>query len=242
MYSKILQLCIDTKAKKPGLLIHRHLLSNGFPSNLHLDTKFIVFYSKFGDMDNARKVFDKMPERSVVSWTALLSGYSQNGDSKEALVVFSAMQRAGVKANQFTYGSALRACTSLLCLVSGKQIHGCIQKGRFCENLFLQSALVDFHSKCGRMEDACYVFEVMSERDLVSWNAMIGGYAVQGFAKDAFLMFRSMLREGTKYLNLSALFLPSANCLWIKLHLRLSFKCLNQLYLKCGLVEECKPV
>ncbi|KAM7502453.1 hypothetical protein LguiB_001357 [Lonicera macranthoides] len=106
------------------------------------------------------------------------------------------MQRAGVKANQFTYGSALRACTSLLCLVSGKQIHGCIQKGRFCENLFLQSALVDFHSKCGRMEDACYVFEVMSERDLVSWNAMIGGYAVQGFAKDAFLMFRSMLREG----------------------------------------------
>ncbi|XP_059624856.1 pentatricopeptide repeat-containing protein At3g20730-like [Cornus florida] len=195
-YSKILQLCIDKNAEKEGHLIHNHLLANGFGSNLYLNTKMIIFYAKIGDMVNARKVFDKMPEKSVVSWTALLSGYSQNGFSKEALMVFSAMHRNSVKANQFTYGSALRACTTMMCLDRGKQIQGCICKGRFVENLFVQSALVDLHSKCGKMEDACYVFESMSERDVVSWNAMIGGYAVQRLTNCAFKMFRSMLRGG----------------------------------------------
>ncbi|CAL5390110.1 unnamed protein product [Camellia sinensis] len=148
-------------------------------------------------MVNSRKVFDRMSERSLVTWTALVSGYSQNGYSEEALVVFSAMHRIGVKANQFTYGSTLRACTSMMCLDRGNQIQGCIQKSRLVKNLFVQSALVDLHSKCGKLEDACYIFESMPERDVVSWNAMIGGNVVQGFADDALRLFRSMLRAGT---------------------------------------------
>ncbi|XP_028052590.1 pentatricopeptide repeat-containing protein At3g20730-like [Camellia sinensis] len=198
LYSKILQLCIHRKAKMEGRLIHGHLLANGLHSNAYLNTNLVIFYSKLGDMVNSRKVFDRMSERSLVTWTALVSGYSQNGYSEEALVVFSAMHRIGVnvKANQFTYGSALRACTSMMCLDRGKQIQGCIQKSRLVKNLFVQSALVDLHSKCGKMEDACYIFESMSERDVVSWNTMIGGYAVQGFADDALRLFRSMLRAG----------------------------------------------
>ncbi|KDP25082.1 hypothetical protein JCGZ_22617 [Jatropha curcas] len=106
------------------------------------------------------------------------------------------MGRAGARANQFTYGSVLRACTGLRCVERGMQIQGCIQKSRFLGNVFVQSALIDLHSKCGNMEDACYLFGMMSERDVVSWNAMIGGYAVQGFSDDSFRMFHSMMREG----------------------------------------------
>ncbi|XP_028081743.1 pentatricopeptide repeat-containing protein At3g20730-like [Camellia sinensis] len=146
LYSKILQLCIHRKAKMEGRLIHGHLLTNGLYSNAYLNTNLFIFYSKLSDMVNSRKVFDRMSERSLVTWTALVSGYSQNGDSEEALVVFSAMHRIGVnvKANQFTYGSTLRACTSMMCLDRGKQIQGCIQKSRLVKNLFVQSALVDF--------------------------------------------------------------------------------------------------
>ncbi|KAL7248802.1 hypothetical protein ACSBR1_011059 [Camellia fascicularis] len=109
-----------------GRLIHGHLLTNGLHSNAYLNTNLVIFYSKLGDMVDSRKVFDRMSERSLVTWTALVSGYSQNGDSEEALVVFSSMHRIGVnvKANQFTYGSALRACTSMMCLDRGKQIQG----------------------------------------------------------------------------------------------------------------------
>lgn len=193
---KVLQLCIDERVERPGLLIHNHVITNGFASNLNLNTKLINFYRKFGRMVSARNVFDRMAERNVVSWTSMISGYAQSGSYEKALVVFSEMRQAGFRANQFGYGSALRACTGLRCLEVGMQIQGCILKGKFAENLFVQSALVDFHSKCGKIEDASYLFEAMPEKDLVSWNAIIGGYAVQGFTEDSLQMFRSMMREG----------------------------------------------
>lgn len=180
----------------PGLLVHSHATTNGFDSNVHLNTKLVIFYAKVGRTLCARNVFDRMSERTVVSWTAMVSGYAQNGCYGNALMVFVKMGRAGVKANQFGYGSALRACTGLRCLEAGVQIQGCVQKSRFVENLYVQSALIDFHSKCGGMEDARYLFENVPKRDLVSWNAIIGGYAVQGYSEDSFLVFCSMRREG----------------------------------------------
>lgn len=149
-------------------------------------------------------MFDEMTQRSVVSWTALISGYSRNGYPREALEVFLEMRRSGFRANQFTFGSVMRACTSVMCVQVGKQIQGCVEKSRFCEDLFVQSAFVDFHSKCGKMEDAWGVFERMSRKDVVSWNVLIGGYAVQGLGADAFDMFCSMLRDGmAKFFDLT---------------------------------------
>ncbi|XP_058072407.1 pentatricopeptide repeat-containing protein At3g20730 [Magnolia sinica] len=196
LYSSLLQLCIDSNAEKEGRVLYHHLLQNCSVSDLHLNTKFIVFYSKIGDLDAARRVFDGMPQRSVVSWTALISGYSRNGYLREALELFLLMRQSGFKANQFSYGSVLRACTGLLCIKSGKQIQGCIEKSQFCGDLFVQSALVDLHSKCGRIEDAIHVFEKMLHRDVVCWNALIGGCTVQGLGDFAFRMLPSMLRDG----------------------------------------------
>ncbi|XP_062092095.1 pentatricopeptide repeat-containing protein At3g20730 [Humulus lupulus] len=196
LYMNILQHCVDTRTITPGLLVHNRVLTNGFYSNVHLNTKLVIFYAKFGRVPAARSIFDRMEEKSVVSWTAMVSGYTQNGCFRDALMVFLEMCRAGVKPNQFGYGSTLRACTGLRCLETGFQIQGCIQKSRFIVNLFVQSALIDFHSKCGKMDDACYVFERMSKRDLVSWNAIIGGYAVQGYSDDSFRVFCSLMREG----------------------------------------------
>lgn len=196
VYSKILQLCTGLKSIKYGKLVHSHIITDGFSCNTCLNTRLIIFYSKFGEMESARKVFDQMSERTVVTWTALVSGYSQNADYHNALRVFSAMHAEGMKANQFTYGSALRACTRLPSLERGKQIQSCVQKSRFVNNLFVQSALMDLHSKCGNMEDACIVFESMKTRDLISWNTMIGGYAAQRLNDNAILVFLQMLREG----------------------------------------------
>ncbi|CAH9099037.1 unnamed protein product [Cuscuta epithymum] len=196
LYSELLSLCIDQRAANHCCLIHSHMITNGILPNVHLHTKLIICYSKFGEMGTAQKVFDGMGQKNLVSWTALLSGYSRNMDSGEALRVFISMHREGLKGNQFTYGSVLRACTNLLGLNPGKQVQGRVQKSRFAKNLFVQSALLDFHSKCGEINDARLVFDSMLERDVVSWNTMIGGYSFQGFYDHAFFMFRSMLREG----------------------------------------------
>ncbi|TYJ30402.1 hypothetical protein E1A91_A06G127900v1 [Gossypium mustelinum] len=195
-YMQILQLCIDSKAKKQALLVHSQIIKNGYSSNVHLGTKLIIFYAKFGNMVAAKKVFDKMAERTVVSWTAMISGYSQNGFFENDLLVFAEMRKAGFKGNQFSYGSTLKACTGLRYFKGGMQIQGCIEKGRFVGNLFVQSGLLDLHAKCGDMEDASRLFYGMGRRDLVSWNMMIGGFVLQGLADKAFQLLRQMMREG----------------------------------------------
>ncbi|KAK6284733.1 hypothetical protein POUND7_003685 [Theobroma cacao] len=195
-YMRILQLCINSKAKRQALLVHSQIITNGYISIVHLATKLIISYAKIGDMIAAKKVFDKMSERTIVSWTAVISGYSQNGFFENAFLVFSEMRKVGFKGNQFSYGSALKACTGLRCLERGLQIQGCVEKGRFVMNLFVQGGLLDLHAKCGNMEDASRLFYRMGERDLVSWNVMIGGFALQGFPDDAFQLFREMMREG----------------------------------------------
>ncbi|CAN4080182.1 unnamed protein product [Withania somnifera] len=123
------------------------------------------------NMVSAREMFDELPERNV------------NGYSQESLNVFVAMRREGVRANQFTHESVLRACTSVSCMNLGKQIQGCIQKSRFVDNLYMY-------------RDAFCVFESMTERDLVSWNVMISGYAFRGYNIDASLLFHWMFRQG----------------------------------------------
>ncbi|CAM8878740.1 unnamed protein product [Rhodiola kirilowii] len=194
--SALLQRCIDSSNEKQGLSVHNQVITNGYATNVTLDTKLVIFYVKTCNVATARKVFDEMTERSVVSWTAMLSGYSQCGHYESALRIYADMHMSGVRGTQFTYGSVLRACTRKGCLGLGMQIQGCIQKTRFYYDLFVQSSLVDLHSKRGKMEDARYLFEMMSARDVVCWNTMIGGYAAQGFMNEAFRILRSMLREG----------------------------------------------
>ncbi|XP_065869238.1 pentatricopeptide repeat-containing protein At3g20730-like [Euphorbia lathyris] len=193
---KTLQLCTETKAATRGRLVHNHIIRHGFGSDINLSNKLIIFYVRLGNVIISRKVFDGMAERNVVSWTAQISGYVKEGCYHDALSIFLEMARAGVRANQFTYGSVLRACTGLKYLKGGMQIQGCIEKSRFVGNLFVQSALVDLYSKCGNMKEACYLFGTMPERDVVCWNTMIGGFAVQGFTDESFQMFRSMMRQG----------------------------------------------
>lgn len=184
------------KAQNQARLFHSHIITSGLRPNLHIATRLILDYVRVGDMVSSHKVFDKMADRNVVTWTAMISGYSQGGYYENAFLMFFGMHQAGIKPNQFTYGSTLRACTGLRSLERGLQIHGFIQKGRFSSNMFVLSALLDFHAKCGKVVDACSLFETMTERDLVSWNTMIGGFAVQGYGDDSFQLFKKMTREG----------------------------------------------
>ncbi|KAL7248851.1 hypothetical protein ACSBR1_011100 [Camellia fascicularis] len=154
-----------------GRLIHGHLLTNGLHSNAYLNTNLVIFYSKLGDMVNSRKVFDRMSERSLVTWTALVSGYSQNGDSGEALVVFSVMHRIGVNGfandalrlirsilragmipDSFTLGSIMKALVGGSSLIKVIQIHGfIIQLG--CEShTVLIGSLIDAYANVGVLE------------------------------------------------------------------------------------------
>ncbi|EFH59525.1 pentatricopeptide repeat-containing protein [Arabidopsis lyrata subsp. lyrata] len=198
LYLKALKLCSYQNVKKQLLLIHGNSVTNGFGSNLQLNDMLIDLYLKQGDVKHARKLFDRIPKRDVVSWTAMISRFSRCGYHRDALLLFKQMHRQDVRANQFTYGSVLKSCKDLGCLKEGMQIQGCLEKGKCAGNLIVRSALLSLYARCGKMEDARLQFDSMKERDLVSWNSMIDGYTTNACVDTSFSLFQLMFAEGKK--------------------------------------------
>ncbi|KAK1266579.1 Pentatricopeptide repeat-containing protein [Acorus gramineus] len=181
-----------------GKEIHSRILKNFTWSNTHIGTTLVWFYSKCGEYKYASRVLKDMPLRDVFSWTAIISGYTQNGIGVEALGSLSDMMWEGVNPNPFTYSSALKACAKLEAIREGQWIHASANKTCALANVFVGSALIDMYAKCGCVTDASRVFDLMPERNLVSWKSMIVGYARNGLCKEALKLVYRMRAEGFK--------------------------------------------
>eukprot|EP01018_Ginkgo_biloba_P003195 Gb_11222 [translate_table: standard] len=198
IYCSLLQTFIDLKALADGKRVHAHMIETGFEPDVYLATKLVVMYVKCGSPIDALQVFDKMPARNLVSWTAMIGGYAQLGHGKEAWMLFHLMKREGIKPNQFTFGSVLKACATASGLEQGKQVHTCSIKTGFESNVFVSCALIDMYAKGGSLVSAGKVFDEIPELNVVSWNAMIAGYVKHGQSNQALQIFRQMQLGGFK--------------------------------------------
>ncbi|KAF5193466.1 Pentatricopeptide repeat-containing protein [Thalictrum thalictroides] len=158
----------------------------------------IVAYAKAGNLIAARELFEDMPVKDVISWTSMINAYSQSNKFSDALVLFREMMVAKVKPDEITVTSVLSACAHLGTLDFGKSVHEYISAHNIKADIHLGNSLIDMYFKCGCMENALDVFKDMREKDAVSWNSVITGLAVNGYAKDALSCFSDMLREGVQ--------------------------------------------
>ncbi|GAB4841800.1 hypothetical protein Ancab_022524 [Ancistrocladus abbreviatus] len=149
-------------------------------------------YLKNKQTESARSLFDEMSERNVVSWTAMISGYAQGSQYSNALQLFLSMLKSGTKPNQFTFSIVLDACAGCSSLLMGEQVHASIIKQGIRLDVVLSTALVDMYAKCGEIEAAYFIFESMPQKNLASWNSVIGGYARHGLATRALEEFNRM--------------------------------------------------
>ncbi|KAH7853498.1 hypothetical protein Vadar_003180 [Vaccinium darrowii] len=179
-YDAILNECVNRKAIREGQRVHSHMIKTHYHPPVYLRTRLIVFYTKCERLGDAQKVFDEMPERNVVSWTAMISGYSQRGYASEALNLFLQMLRSGTEPNEFTFASVLTSCKGALGIEHGSQIHCLIIKSMFESHIYVGSSLLDMYAKSGKIHEARGVFEGLPERDVVSCTAIISGYAANG--------------------------------------------------------------
>ncbi|KAK9065121.1 hypothetical protein SSX86_016504 [Deinandra increscens subsp. villosa] len=151
-----------------------------------------------GESSTAVQVFGEMPERDVISYTALIDGFVKQGHYEHALEWFQEMQASGVEPDHVTIVSALSACANLGALRLGLWLHCVILEGNMKDNIRINNSLVDMYSRCGCVEFAVQVFHNMSKRNVVSWNSIIVGFALNGNPEETLEYFYRMQKDGLK--------------------------------------------
>ncbi|KAF5203834.1 Pentatricopeptide repeat-containing protein [Thalictrum thalictroides] len=169
---------------------------NSIPLNAILTTALLDMYSKCGDVEKARKLFDGMSGKNLVSWNAMITGYVQCGFLEEAIGLFNLMRAKLVKPNEITMVNVLSACAGLGTFELGKDVHRYICRNKLDINVIVATALVDMYSKCGSVNDACLVFVKTADKDVALWNAMIASLAYHGNGKDSIAVLTQMDRSG----------------------------------------------
>ncbi|CAH2055031.1 unnamed protein product, partial [Thlaspi arvense] len=178
-------------------MIHALAILSGYDKEISVGNTLITAYFKCGCSVSGRRVFDEMPQRNVITWTAVISGLMQNELHDDGLRLFSLMRRGLVHPNSVTYLSALSACSGSQRVTEGKQIHALLWKSGIESELCIESELMDMYSKSGSIEDAWKIFESTEEIDQVSMTVMLVGLAQNGSGEESIHFFIRMLQADT---------------------------------------------
>lgn len=199
-FSSLLAACVRVKALEEGKLVHTHIRINGLESNEFLKTKLVQMYSACGSIEDAKRVFDEMPTRSVYPWNALLRGNVLLGgrNHREILRTFSEMRESGVELNVYSFSCLIKSLAGAKALFQGLKTHGLLVKNGLLGSNILMTSLIDMYFKCGKTKLALRVFEEVEERDVVVWGAMIAGFSHNRLNREALEYVRWMTIEGVE--------------------------------------------
>ncbi|KAL4185955.1 hypothetical protein AMTRI_Chr10g233440 [Amborella trichopoda] len=198
-YNSLLRSCSSEKSIHQGKQIHARVITSGASTNTQLETTLVTMYAKCGYLEDAYQLFDRVHQPNLVALSTLVGAFAKFGMFEEALNLYCDALEMSLQPDEFVYPSVLKACSGLDELRIGTQIHSSIMKSGINEySMFVNSALVDMYSKCGRIELAERVFNTMHERDGTSWNSMISGLAQHGREGEALNLVREMELYGPK--------------------------------------------
>lgn len=192
----ILKSCSSLSDVGFGKQLHAHIVKHSLDGNHVVGTSLVDMYAKNGCLEDAGVAFNRLANRDLFAWTAIITGYAQAGDAERALKCFSKMRLEGLKPNEFTLASCLNGCSPVATLANGQLLHSMVVKTGHLLDMFVSTALVDMYAKCASIDDAEAVFKGSVLRDTASWNMMIGGYVKHGLGEKALEAFRMMLDEG----------------------------------------------
>ncbi|KAH7315541.1 hypothetical protein KP509_21G054200 [Ceratopteris richardii] len=197
-YSCVLKACGILGATIRGQAIHDEIARRGLLGNdIVLGNVLVDMYAKCGVLEKARKILDELPRRNLISWNTLITGYVEHGKSEQALCCLDKMQFEGLSPDIVTYTSLLKACGDMRSITKGEKIHNEIAKvSSFQCNIVVGTALIDMYAKCGAFSKAQKVFEELSIRNAISYNALITGYVEHDEAEEALKCFEKMQLDG----------------------------------------------
>ncbi|RXH84653.1 hypothetical protein DVH24_032937 [Malus domestica] len=190
---------------REALCLVEKMQLEGVKPNLITWNSLVAGFSQKGDEAMVSKLFKMMRDNGidpdVVSWTSIISGCVQNFQNDKAFRTFKQMLGHGLYPTSNTISSLLPACACVTNVKSGKEIHAYALVIGVEQDVYVRSALVDMYAKCGFIFEARALFCKMSERNTVTWNSMIFGYANHGYCNEAIELFNQMKLEDDKKLD-----------------------------------------
>ncbi|KAJ8498807.1 hypothetical protein OPV22_009359 [Ensete ventricosum] len=205
-FSFLLKACALAKAEPKCREAHASIVRSGFSSHVIVGTNLVRAYADNGSIDEARRVFDEIPDKDLVAWNSMISCFCHAGLHDDALKVYDRMRHSGLALDDFTVVGLLSSCAHLGALGFGVRIHKFAEENGFLRrNVFVGNALIDMYAKCGRLDEARSVFDGMRRRDNFTWNSMIVGLGIHGHADEAISLFQRMLMAGVRPNSISFL-------------------------------------
>ncbi|KAL5974027.1 hypothetical protein ACLOJK_030689 [Asimina triloba] len=163
--------------------IHAHLLRIGLDQSNFVLAKLVRTLTNLDlPIDPyVRRLFYNVRYPNSFLYTALIRAYALRGPIPQSLLLYSCMRRLGSRPLSFTFSALFKACAALPDVGAGRQVHAqTISIGGFDSDLYVNNTLIDFYVSCGFLEDARRAFDLMPERDVISWTSMIVAYAKRG--------------------------------------------------------------
>ncbi|XVF01927.1 hypothetical protein REPUB_Repub04eG0132000 [Reevesia pubescens] len=193
-FGTVLKACGNLGRLRQGKQVHAKVISSGLCGNVVVESSLLDMYGKCGLVDESQRVFDRMSKKNSVSWCALLGVYCQNKDYESVIRIFREMEESDL----YCFGTILRACSGLAAVRQGKEVHCQYVRRGGWRDVIVESALVDLYAKCGCIDFAHCIFVQMSNRNLITWNTMIYGFAQNGRGIEALSIFDEMIKKGIK--------------------------------------------
>ncbi|KAK4253695.1 hypothetical protein QN277_010337 [Acacia crassicarpa] len=172
--------------------VHAQIVSKGLEQDHCLIAKFISLSNSLAPLNYSKSVFDRVIGPNTLLWNSLIRGYCQKNFFAIVLDGFLHMKREACLPDNYTFPSVIKACSNLCIVREGKSIHGSIVKCGFEWCVFVGTSLIDMYGKCGETTDARKVFDKMTDRNVVSWTAMVVGYVAVGDVVEAKRLFDIM--------------------------------------------------
>ncbi|KAF7836573.1 pentatricopeptide repeat-containing protein [Senna tora] len=194
----VIQACAVTESLNFGKQVHSYIIKAGFEYHPFIGSALINMYAAFKhEMLNAFQVFLSMKIQDLISWSIMLTSWVQNGYHEEALKLFAKFQSfPSFQVDESILSSCLSAAAGLAAPEIGKCFHSWVIRLGFKNDLRVASSIIDMYSKCGNIKDARRFFNSIRDHNVVSWTAMIYGYAYHGLGKEAIDLFNEAKEGG----------------------------------------------
>lgn len=191
-FTVALKACVSLMDLDKGEEVWRKSLEFGYDNDVFVGSSVLNLYLKSGKMEKAVVVFDKMQRKDLVSWSSMISGFSCNGKPYEAVDLYRRMLKEGIEGDEVVMVGLIQACANLGVSKLGLSVHGYMIRREIPMGVVVQTSLVDMYAKNGHLALASHVFHNMPHRNVISWGALISGFAQNGLAEKALDLMAEM--------------------------------------------------